>query len=119
MKGFPYNDQSLEKNGLWSPSREPYLSCSLLFSDNPALLPSIGMQQSAAWTPNKQGTTFCGTGSTPGLATGHVTTQSSGSAFSSIFYRPFPRWLLHGLSFTRITEAKSRKAGSAFSSRIE
>lgn len=60
-----------EKLGLWSPSPEPYLSCSLLLSDNPALLPSTGMQQQLPGLQTsvhcpREGTTCCGTGSSPG-----------------------------------------------------
>lgn len=120
-----------EKLGLWSSSPEPYLSCSLLLSDNPALLPSTEMQQQLPGLQTSihypREVLCCGTGSSSRLVTGLDITQGSGSAFSSIFYRILEqvnfrrvlRWVLQGFSFPGITEAKSRKGGSAFSSRIE
>lgn len=132
-EGTPYNDRNLKKNWASGDLAQSHICQVHCFSVIIQLcfLP-LGC---SSWLPGPQtsthypreGTSCCGTGSSPGLVAGLDTTQSSGSAFSSIFYRipqqvnfrPVSRWALQGFSFTGITEAKGRKGGSAFSSKIE
>lgn len=122
MEGLPYNDQSLEENwagGHLAQSHICHVHCfsviiQLCFLPLGCSSQLPGLQTSIHHP--RQGTTRCGTDSSSGLATALVTTQSSGSAFSLIFYRPVSRWVLQRASFTGITEAKSRKGSSASSS---
>lgn len=87
LKGFPYNDQSLEKNsGHLAQSHICHVHCfsviiqlCLFPLGCSSQLPGL---QTSIHDP-REGTTCC----QPGLVTDLDTTQSSGSAFSSVFYR--------------------------------
>lgn len=104
MEGLPYNDQSLEKNwaaGHVAQSRICHVHCfsviiQLCFrplgcsSQLPRLQTSIHHP--------RQGTTRCGTDSSPRLATGDLTTQSSSLLFNFLqtcFKVGSPRGFIH------------------------
>lgn len=103
MKGVPYNEQSLEKNwasGHLAQSHICHVHCFSVIIQ----LCFLPLGCSSSCLDSKQASTAQGKGQhavaqAPPLAvTGLDTTQSSGSAFSAIFYR-----ILEQVNFRRVS----------------